>query len=119
MRAINQTRGTVLCERLADAGGLAGQTRGLLGRPGLEAGEGLRFENGRFTPLMWMHMFFMKFAIDIVFLNRDGIVLKINRDLRPWRVSSIVLGAASAIEVESGAAERSLTQTGDRIVISE
>ncbi|MDO8431812.1 MAG: DUF192 domain-containing protein [Candidatus Binatus sp.] len=117
LRATNQTRGTVLCERLEDAGGLSGQSRGLLGRDRLEPDAGMLFETGRFTPFMWMHMFFMRFAIDIVFLDRNSRVLKINRDLRPWRVSSIVFGARRALELSSGTADRSLTRLGDTIEI--
>ena len=115
IRALNQTRGTVLCERLEDAGGLGGQSRGLLGRDGLEPGTGMLFENGRFTPMMWMHMFFMHFAIDIVFLDRSGKVARINRNLKPWRVSSMVFGARFAIELPAGAAEASATESGDQI----
>lgn len=117
MRALNHTRGTVLCERLEDAGGLAGQSRGLLGRDGLEPGTGMLFENGRLIPFMWMHMFFMRFAIDIVFLDRDGIVLKIDSDLKPWWVSSMVFRARRALEVAAGTAEKSATQIGDLIVL--
>ena len=115
IRALNQTRGTVLCERLEDAGGLGGQSRGLLGRDGLEPGSGMLFENGRFTPMMWMHMFFMRFAIDIVFLGRGGKVVKVNRNLKPWRVSSMVFGARVALELQAGAAEASGTEPGDQI----
>ncbi len=115
VRALNQTRGTVLCEKLEDAGGLGGQSRGLLGRDGLEPGAGMRFENGRFTPMMWMHMFFMRFAIDIVFLDRGGRVLKVDRNLKPWRVSSIVFGARIALELPAGAAAASATERGDQI----
>jgi uncharacterized membrane protein (UPF0127 family) len=115
IRALNQTRGTVLCERLEDAGGLGGQSRGLLGRDGLEPGSGMLFENGRFTPMMWMHMFFMRFAIDIVFLGRGGKVVKVNRNLKPWRVSSMVFGARLALELPAGAAEASGTEPGDQV----
>ena len=115
VRALNQTRGTVLCERLEDAGGLGGKSRGLLGRDSLEPGAGLLFENGRFTPMMWMHMFFMRFAIDIVFLGRGDKVVKINRNLKPWRVSSMVFGARKALELPAGAADSSATQVGDQI----
>ena len=115
VRAVNQTRGTVLCERLEDAGGLGGQSRGLLGRDGLEPGTGMLFENGRFTPMMWMHMFFMRFAIDIVFLGRGGKVVKVNRNLKPWRVSSMVFGARLALELPAGAATASATEPGDQI----
>jgi uncharacterized membrane protein (UPF0127 family) len=117
LRAINRTRGTVVCEHLEDAGGLAGQSRGLLGRDRLEPGHGMLFDNGRLTPFMWMHMFFMKFAIDIVFLGRDGRVLRISRELRPWRVSAIVFGARRALELEARAAAASATQIGDIIAI--
>ncbi len=73
------------------------------------------FENSRFTPMMWMHMFFMRFAIDIVFLGRGDKVIRINRRLRPWRVSAMVFGARRALELEAGAADRSSTQVGDQI----
>ena len=115
IRAMNQTRGTVLCERLEDAGGLGGQSRGLLCRDRLEPGTGMLFENGRFTPMMWMHMFFMRFAIDIVFLDRRGKVVNVNRNLKPWRVSSMVFGARVALELPAGAAEASATEPGDQI----
>jgi hypothetical protein len=115
IRALNQTRGTVLCARLENAGGLAGQGRGLLGRDGLEPGTGMLFDNGRFTPFMWMHMFFMRFAIDIVFLGRGDTVIKINSHLKPWRVSSVVFGARRALELPAGATDQSATQVGDRI----
>ena len=115
MRALNQSRGTVLCARLENAGGVAGQSKGLLGRDGLEPGAGMLFENSRFTPMMWMHMFFMRFAIDIVFLDRGDKVMRISRQLRPWRVSAMVFGARRALELEAGAAEKSSTQVGDQI----
>lgn len=117
LRAINRTRGAVLCEHLENAGGLGGKSRGLLGRQRLEPGHGLLFDNGRFNPFMWMHMFFMKFAIDIVFLGRGGRVLKISRNLRPWRVSAIVFGARRALELEAGAAAASATERGDIVLI--
>src|ERR1700757_883460 len=115
MRALNQSRGTVLCARLENAGGLAGQGRGLLGRDGLEPGTGMLFENGRFTPFMWMHMFFMRFAIDIVFIGKKNTVVKINPRLKPWRLSSMVFGARRALELRAGAAEESSTEVGDVI----
>src|SRR5579863_2862395 len=113
LRAINRTRATTLCRHIEDAGGLAGQSRGLLGRDGLEPGHGMLFVRGRFEPFMWMHMFFMRFAIDIVFLDRHDTVMRISHALKPWQVSPIVFGARRAIELEAGAAQRSNTQVGD------
>ena len=119
LRAINRTRGTVLCARLEDAGGLAGQSRGLLGRDSLAPDEGMLFEAGRLAPFMWMHMFFMRFAIDIVFLDRRGVVIKIDSALKPWRISSIVLGARRALELPAGTAGRTSTVAGDQIVFED
>jgi uncharacterized membrane protein (UPF0127 family) len=115
VRAINRTRGTTLCLQIEDAGGLSGQSRGLLGRDGLDSGHGMLFIRGRFEPFMWMHMFFMRFAIDIVFLDRQDTVVRISHALKPWRMSPVVFGAAKAIELEAGAALRSDTRVGDSI----
>jgi len=116
LRALNQTRATVLCEHLEQAGGMTGKSRGLLGRDGLEAEAGMLFEAGRLEPFMCMHMLFMRFAIDVVFLNRQGRVIRINRNLRPWRFSSIVWGARTALELPSGGAAGSQTEVGDQII---
>ncbi|MGH7843309.1 MAG: DUF192 domain-containing protein [Candidatus Binataceae bacterium] len=116
-RAINQTRGTVLCARLKEAGGPSGRARGLIGRASLDPDEGLLFVRGRLEPFMLMHMFFMRFAIDIVFLDRDHRVVRISRELKPWRVSPIVFGARTALELAAGAAARSHTVVGDSITI--
>jgi uncharacterized membrane protein (UPF0127 family) len=115
IQAINVTRETVLCAKLQDAGGLAGQSRGLLGRDGLAPDEGMLFVRGRLDPFMWMHMFFMRFAIDIVFLNGEGRVVRINQNLQPWRLSSVVFAARKALELASGAVARSRTTVGDMI----
>jgi uncharacterized membrane protein (UPF0127 family) len=77
------------------------------------------FTKGRFEPFMWMHMFFMRLAIDIVFLGRDGRVLRIDQNLRPWHVSSLVFGAQKALELAAGAVARSGTVKGDEIVVEE
>jgi uncharacterized protein len=115
LRAINETRGTVLCARLEDAGGVAGQGRGLLGRERLEPDEGMLFVRGRFEPFMWMHMFFMRFPIDIVFLDHNDVIVKINRELKPWRVSSVVVAARKALELPAGTADVCQTAVGDKI----
>jgi uncharacterized membrane protein (UPF0127 family) len=117
LRAINETRGTILCERLENADGLAGKSRGLLGRDGLDPDEGMLFVRGGLEPFMWMHMFFMRFSIDIVFLDRDGVVVRTNPNLKPWRVSSIVFGAHQALELPAGTIALSQTVIGDQIRI--
>jgi uncharacterized protein len=117
LRAFNRTRSTVLCERLEEAGGMKGKSRGLLGRDGLAPGTGMLFEAGRIEPFMCMHMFFMRFAIDIVFMNRADRVIRISHNLRPWRLSPIVWGARRALELPAGSAAQSRTEVGDQIAL--
>ncbi|MBF6568769.1 MAG: DUF192 domain-containing protein [Candidatus Binataceae bacterium] len=117
MQAFNQTRGAILCARLEDAGGLGGKSRGLLGRDGLDPDMGMLFKAGRLEPFMWMHMFFMRFPIDILFLDRHRHVLRICHSLKPWRLSPPVWGAGYALELASGAASRIGTENGDLIEI--
>jgi len=115
----NQTRGTVLCSRATLARGFRQRGRGLLGRSQLGHDEGMVIEGGRFIPLMWMHTFFMTFPIDIVFLGRGDVVMKIQASLRPWRLSALVFGACKAIELCEGAAIRAKTAVGDFVSIGE
>jgi uncharacterized protein len=114
----NQTRGTMLCARATLARGFRGRSQGLLGRRQLSPDEGMLFE-AEPLPLMWMHTFFMTFPIDIVFLDRGDVVIKVQSSLKPWRLSAIVVGAHKAIELSEGAAARAATAVGDLISLTE
>lgn len=116
IRVLNRSKSTVVCEQLEVARSMGEQSRGLLGRDGLAPKAGMLFE-GSWLPLMWMHMFFMRFAIDIVFLDRSNRVLRVNHYLKPWRVSSMVFGARRALELEAGACAASSTTAGDQLEI--
>ena len=83
-----------------------------LRRGGLESGEGLLLR-----PAGSVHMFFMRFPIDVVFLSRDGEVLKIVSDLRPWRTAG-ARRAKSALELGAGEAERHGIRVGSRLDLS-
>jgi uncharacterized membrane protein (UPF0127 family) len=85
------------------------RNRGLLGRDSLPEGEGLWI-----TPCEAIHMFFMKFAIDVVFLDKNKRVVKIASRLKPWRVAGS-FRARSVLELPAGTAERSGTQVGDQL----
>jgi uncharacterized protein len=113
----NMTRGTVLCSRATLARSFRDRSRGLLGRSQLGADEGMLFEADRFIPLMWIHTLFMRFPIDIIFLGSDDRVIKIEASLKPWRLSSIVIGARKALELTAGAATRTETAVGDSMSI--
>ncbi len=83
---------------------------GLLRTPELMPGEGLWIER---SPSI--HMFFMPYAIDAVFVSKAGIVTKVVPNLRPWRVVWWARGAQDCLELRSGAAAESDTRVGDEL----
>jgi uncharacterized membrane protein (UPF0127 family) len=85
---------------------------GLLSVDHLEDGAGLLIERTQS-----IHMFFMRFAIDAVFVDKDRRVTKTVADLRPWRVVWWARGARDCIELPAGAIASSSTQVGDRLAI--
>ncbi len=101
----------VLCERCVLATSMWLRTRGLLGRSGLAPDEGLWIQ-----PTSSIHMFFMRFAIDVVWAGPDGRVLKLVENLGVWRISGC-RGAKVAIELPVGAIRRSGVRVGDHLVI--
>jgi hypothetical protein len=82
------------------AGSLLGRVRGLLGVRGLARGEGLWI-----VPCNGVHTFGMRFALDVVTLDRSGSVLGVARGVAPWRVVLPVFGGHSVLELPSGGAE--------------
>jgi len=110
-RVRNATRGAVLGDAVEVAGTSSTRNKGLLGRDGLGEGEGLWI-----TPCEAIHMFFMRFAIDAVFLDRHKRVTKIAHSLKPWRMA-FSLRARSVLELPAGTAQRTGTEPGDQIEI--
>jgi len=68
-------------------------------------------------PCVSIHSFFMNFPIDAAFVNRDGKVLKILRDFRPWMVSPVVRGSYMVIETSCGILSEDKISVGDTIEI--
>jgi uncharacterized protein len=87
--------------------------KGLLGRSELPAGEGVLIR-----PAPSVHTFFMRFAIDVVFLSRDGEVLKVAHDVKPWRARSC-RRAHAVLELAAGEARRRGVEVGDRLLFTE
>ncbi len=81
--------------------------RGLLKRDFLPEGSALII-----APTNAIHTFFMRFAIDVAFVTRDGRVLKIRRAMPPWRMAAAWRGFA-VVELAAGALERADVQPGD------
>ena len=104
----NDTRGSVLATRGRVATTMRDRTVGLLGTSELPAGHGLWIER---SPSI--HMFFMRYAIDAVFVDRDGRVIRIVEHLRPWRIVAGVPGARDCLELPAGSVRPTVSQVGD------
>ena len=111
MPRIRLERGPVVCERGVLAVTAWTRSRGLLGRSGLDPDEGLWIQ-----PTGSIHMWFMRFAIDGVYADKEGRVLKLVRGIRPWRMSAC-RGAKVALELPVGAIDRAGVEVGDHLVI--
>jgi uncharacterized membrane protein (UPF0127 family) len=98
--ALANDDGTVVCERCLLAETPLARVRGLLGRSGLSSGEGLLLR-----PAGSIHTAFMRFAIDAVFLDGAGRVVKVASALRPWRAAAC-RGSRAVLELPAGEARR-------------
>jgi uncharacterized membrane protein (UPF0127 family) len=85
------------------------RNKGLLGREGLAPGEGLWI-----VPCESVHTFFMRFPIDLVYLDRNNMVKKVKSAVGPWRLSAC-LSAHSILELPAGTIRETQTQRGDSL----
>ena len=106
----NKTRGTTLAGNATKASTFLARGRGLMFTQQLPEGGGLVIE-----PCNSIHMFFMRYPLDVVFIDKEGRVVFMYEGIKPWRVGRIVKGAKLAVELPEGAIAASNTQVGDEI----
>jgi hypothetical protein len=87
-----------------------GRLRGLIGRAELEPGQGMLI-----SKCSIVHMWFMKFPIDVIFCSNGGTVLGLQRNLKPWWFSKFVFGSSYVIELPSGTIENYSINKGDQL----
>jgi len=120
LSASNLTRDTVMAASLEVGSSFGSRFMGLMGRSGLPAGEGLWLR-----PASSIHMLFMRFPIDVVFLAKPGVdggrrVVAVRRALRPWTgVVWWARGADGCLELPAGTAAASGTTVGDVVLLRE
>ena len=107
VRAINRSRGVVLAERALVAATAWSRARGLLGRPPLAPGQGLLI-----VPCHGVHTLGMTYPIDVVHLDRAGVVRAVLTRLKPWRIGPLVPRAHLALELPADGARAGV---GDRV----
>lgn len=108
MRAV--CRGRSLVEQVAVAGGFTGRALGLMGRLPLPPGRGLLLK-----PCAEIHTLFMRFPLDLIFLDEGDKVVRVARNVAPWRMVFGGRGVRAALEVTAGWMPADAVRPGDQI----
>jgi uncharacterized membrane protein (UPF0127 family) len=109
----NARHGGVVARTLLTAFDSKSRRKGLLGRDSLPEGSALII-----APCQAIHTFAMRFAIDVAFVAKDGVVLKVRHAVPPRRITG-ALRAFAVIELAAGALEASDTRPGDRLQVED
>lgn len=100
-----------LARSVTEAAGLRGSFMGLMFRRGIPASTGMIFR-----PAMGIHTLFMRFDLDLVYLDKHDAVTKVRARMGPWRLD--FTRAAACIELTGGEADRTGLQVGDRLAFT-
>lgn len=112
LRVVHEKSGLCLAARVEEATTFFRRGLGLLGRSGLAAEEGLWL-----APCRSIHTHFMRFPIDVLFLDARHQVVGLYEALRPWRITRSYRQAVGALELSAGAARRCGVALGDRLAL--
>lgn len=112
-RLVHEASGATVAGTLHAAFDSAARRTGLLGKDGWPAGEGLVI-----APCQAVHTIGMRFAIDVLYVRRDGTVEKVSRAVKPWRLSG-AWRAFAVIEVAAGVCDACAPAMvpGDRVAV--
>jgi uncharacterized membrane protein (UPF0127 family) len=108
--ARNLDTGTLVADRVGVAATRAARAVGLLTRTGLDPGEALWI-----VPSRGVHTWGMRFTIDVVALDEQGVVVDCVPNLKPWRMRLPRAGTAGVLELPAGTLDKSGTAVGHRI----
>lgn len=111
MKIINKTKNAVLADKVIVADSFFKRLKGLLGRRDLKRGEALIINNCNSV-----HTMFMRFPIDIIFLDKDNRAFKVIKGLKPYRITGIFPASCYVVELPAGTLQESCTAPSDIIV---
>lgn len=97
MQLVNLKTGEVIADQVKNADGFLGRLVGLLDKSSMLEGSALVLR-----PCRSIHTFFMRFNIDVVFLDPAGRVLCVIHEMPPFRISPLVKGALKVVELPGG-----------------
>ena len=106
----NPQRGTTLGIRVDHADRPWSRLKGLLGRKSLVSGEGLLL-----SPCRAIHMYGMRFPIDVAFLDQEGFVVATYDGIEPGKRTRVHKDARYALEIPVGTLAETGTRVGDML----
>jgi hypothetical protein len=112
LKIINTTKNTELAADVLAADSLLLRMKGLLGRKEFRLGQGMILK-----PCNSVHTLFMRFAIDVLFLDKANSVVGMIEDMKPYRISKIYLKAYYVIELPAGTIKITNTRLLDSITL--
>jgi uncharacterized membrane protein (UPF0127 family)/CheY-like chemotaxis protein len=113
VRIVNMTRGGAVCERAVLADHAPRRMRGLMFRKSLPQGEGMFL-----LPAPGVHTFFMRFPLDLVFLDRQWRVVRLVEGVKPWRARSL-RKARAVLELPAGEIALRGVRMGDQLAFDD
>jgi uncharacterized protein len=112
-QVLNDSRNEVIATSVEVATSFMSRGKGLMFRKSFPDGSALVID-----PCTSIHMFWMRFPLDVLYLNREDEVVRVQHGIKPWRVGPIrTRGAAYVIELPAGTIAKSGTEVGDKIVV--
>ena len=112
MKIINQTQQTIIAENVQTASTFKSRLIGLLKHQSLPPSHALII-----TRCQSIHMFFMRFNIDVLFVDKDNKITGIVENIKPFEISPIFLKASYAIELPAGTIKKSLSSVGNKLIL--
>ena len=114
VRIVNLTKNTLIAQEAQIASSLGQRMKGLLGRRGLSTNEALILK-----PCSSIHTFFMRFPIDVLFLNQNMRIIRLIQPMLPNRLGPVVWGAKTIIELPAGRIAQTQIEVGDTVDLSQ
>ncbi|MCP3685705.1 MAG: DUF192 domain-containing protein [bacterium] len=112
MNVTNLTKNTLIADKAILANSFSSRMIGLLNRKSINAGEALIITN-----CQSIHMFFMKFSIDVIFISADRRIVGLSENIQPFHLSPHFWKSKCAIELPAGTVKSSQSSIGDTIQI--
>jgi uncharacterized membrane protein (UPF0127 family) len=109
---LNETTQTTIASHVGLANNPLLRLKGLMFQNELPEGHGLWI-----TPCNSVHMFWMRFALDAVFIAKDGTIVHLQENLKPWHLSPVIFKAHSVLEVPTGTIQKYHLTVGGKLII--